>query len=562
MSLNIIPKIRDTSNASQSSRASFSGLDQDTQRESSKRLGGMALIYSIGYLLANGPTVAFHFADVSVINIVATLFSIVFGLVVFWICKRGQLPMRWFPTFAIGFEVLAVLGIVVAAWGWEQDLDRRMQKLGDVLGFTSDNFLSDLIGVLDTNHINLIPGTDVSWIGVVIILFPMIVPLSPRRTFLSSFLSATAAIGLLILSPAVNGVPESIAPWINGFVFDIGVSTFICAILATVASRTVYRLARDLSKERRMGSYQLVEKIGEGGMGEVWKAKHRLLARPAAIKLIRPEMLGAGDYAVSEAAKSRFEREAQATADLQSPHTIELYDFGVTNDTTFYFVMEFLNGLDLRSLVERHGPIPPARAVYLLSQVCHSLDDAHASGLVHRDVKPANIFVCRRGSDFDFVKVLDFGMVKRASNADLTDVQLTQEGGAAGTPAFMAPESVEQAGDADARVDIYALGCVGYWLLTGQLVFEGETPIALLIKHAREEAPAPSSRTEIEIPALFDEIILDCLAKDPDKRPQTARELKCRLDECAKVSGLWDSHQAEEWWAMHAPEHAPGRAKE
>ncbi len=307
-----------------------------------------------------------------------------------------------------------------------------------------------------------------------------------------------------------------------------------------------------------MGSYQLVEKIGEGGIGEVWKAKHRMLARPAAIKLIRPEMLGAGDEAVSETAKMRFEREAQATAELQSPHTIELYDFGVTQENTFYYVMEYLSGLDLRSLVDKHGPLPSGRAIHLLDQACHSLEDAHAVGLVHRDIKPANIFVCRRGCDFDFVKVLDFGMVKRSGDSDGEDVQLTREGTAAGTPAYMAPEVVEQGGEVDERADIYALGCVAFWLLTGRLVFEGDTAMAILIKHVKEDAPAPSSCTEIEVPAALDALVLACLAKDPAQRPPSVRELKRGLAECASTAGSWDAEAARRWWTIHAPELSAG----
>ncbi|MBZ0269837.1 serine/threonine protein kinase [bacterium] len=560
MNASIIPRKRESTRASQpSSPAGFAGLDHDTQRESTRRLGGLALIYSIGYFLANGISVATDRAGTTTPELVATTLSILFGLSTFAICRFGHLPARWFPTFAIGFEVLAVLGIVSAGWGWEHAEARSMQGFAEVLGFTGDGFLTDFVGVLEANGINPLGEGHLSWVGIVIVLFPMIVPLPPGRILLGSFLAATASALLMVLSPAVNGVPQAVAPFLPSLMIGTIVPVYICAILATLASRTVYRMARDLSKERRMGSYQLVEKIGEGGIGEVWKAKHRLLARPAAIKLIRPGMLGSNDETISETAKKRFEREAQATAELQSPHTIELYDFGITDEDTFYYVMEFLNGFDLRSLVEKHGPLPPARVIHLLGQACHSLEDAHSVGFVHRDIKPANIFVCRRGPDFDFVKVLDFGMVKRSTEVHDGDAQLTTEGLTAGTPAYMAPEAVDRSGTVDERTDIYGLGCVAYWLLTGQLVFEGETPMAMLIQHVKDEAPPPSTRTEIEIPAVLDRVVLDCLAKNPGRRPQTVRELKARLDECALATGTWDRELAERWWTIHAPGDAPAR---
>jgi serine/threonine-protein kinase len=335
---------------------------------------------------------------------------------------------------------------------------------------------------------------------------------------------------------------------------DVMVPLFICVGLATYGSRIVFRLTRDLSKAQELGSYRLVERIGAGGMGEVWRAEHRMLVRPAAIKLIRPDALGARDREDTETALRRFEREAQATAALQSPNTVEIYDFGMTDEGTFYYVMELLNGMDLKSLVATHGPVPPGRAVFLLRQICHSLWDAHAGGLVHRDIKPANIFACRKGPDYDFVKVLDFGLVKEVGGAVDPRVQLTMEGVTSGTPGFMAPEEIAFAEPKiDARADIYSVGCVAYWLLTGQLVFEAETPTAMLLRHVRDNPVPPSKRSEFEIPPELDRIVLDCLEKAPEKRPQTAKELSDRLVQCASRAGDWTPAQAQAWWALHAP---------
>jgi serine/threonine-protein kinase len=286
-------------------------------------------------------------------------------------------------------------------------------------------------------------------------------------------------------------------------------------------------------------------------MGEVWRARHRMLARPAAIKLIRPSLADDGAAGVSGEAMRRFEREAQAIARLRSPHTVELFDFGVAADGVFYYVMELLEGLDADTLLRRYGPTPPDRAIYLLRQVCHSLSEAESCGLVHRDIKPANIFLCRYGEEYDFVKVLDFGIVKGSRESPQTDVVKTAENSVQGTPAFMAPEQAVGA-EVDSRADIYATGCVAYWLLTGQFVFTAETPMGLLMQHVQAEPVPPSLRTEQPIPAALDQLVLSCLAKDPAARPQSARELSGRLAGLER-DGSWTQDRARRWWAEHQP---------
>jgi serine/threonine-protein kinase len=326
--------------------------------------------------------------------------------------------------------------------------------------------------------------------------------------------------------------------------------TFAVAF-AYVGSRVIYGLGREVARARAMGSYQLEERLGEGGMGEVWRAQHRLLARTAAVKLIRPA-LGAA-VGVSDQARHRFEREAQAIARLRSPHTVDLFDFGVADDGAFYYAMELLEGLDADALVRRFGPVPAERAVFLLRQVCHSLSEAESCGLVHRDIKPSNIFLCRYGEDLDFVKVLDFGIVK-TSQGD-TDTALTAENTIHGTPAFMAPEQALGGADVDGRADIYSLGCVAYWLLTGSHVFEAATPTAMLMQHIQTAPAAPSSRSELPIPPALDALVLACLAKDPAGRPQTARELSRRLSE-VDGAGAWTEERRRDWWEKHQPARA------
>ena len=324
-------------------------------------------------------------------------------------------------------------------------------------------------------------------------------------------------------------------------VFGVGISITASSIIGSLRSEVI--------EAKQMGQYRLTESIGQGGMGEVWRAEHALLARPAAIKLIRPEVLDPDDPVKAESMIRRFEREAQNTANLRSVHTIELYDFGITESGTLYYVMELLDGIDLESLVNRHGPLSPARARYLLKQVCDSLAEAHEEGLVHRDVKPANVLACRLGGEYDFAKVLDFGLAKqRQHDASEQDAKLTREGMVIGTPAYMPPETVTQ-GISDARSDIYALGCVMYWMLTGQLVFEGSHAMSMVVRHVQDAPEPPSKHSEIVIPAAFDEIVLACLAKSPDERPQSAVDIKRMLVDL-DLEETWSEIDAKEWWAQ------------
>src|SRR5262245_6200321 len=285
-------------------------------------------------------------------------------------------------------------------------------------------------------------------------------------------------------------------------------------------------------------------------MGEVWRAEHHLLARPAAIKLVRPEFVGTSDGGRHGKLQERLGREAQATALMRSPHTIEIYDFGVANDGTFYYVMELLDGFDLETLVKQFGPIPADRAIKLLIQVCHSLSEAHWQRLIHRDIKPANVYVCRYGREVDFVKVLDFGMVKSQREGDDAETQLTGPDAVCGTPAFMAPEQVLGNRLVDGRTDLYAVGCLAYWLVTGRLVCTGQTTMEVLMQHTQAVPLPPSVRTEMEVPSALDDIVLACLAKDPDNRPSSADTLSEALASIATGSP-WTTSRAREWWDLH-----------
>jgi serine/threonine-protein kinase len=383
----------------------------------------------------------------------------------------------------------------------------------------------------------------VSWVCLWIALFPLVVPTTPGRTLSAAMTSATMGLIAIYLAVAM-GVPR---PSFSLTIYLIA-PNFGAAGLAVLFSRVIYRLGTDARRARELGSYQLVELLGRGGMGEVWRAKHRMLARPAAIKLVTPEALG-GKNKDELSVLKRFEREARATAMLSSLNTIHIYDFGRTADGTLYYVMELLDGVDLETLVEQTGPLPPERVVFLLRQVCASLAEAHSSGLIHRDIKPANIYVCRLGDRHDCVKVLDFGIVAIRDDAEgaTAATRLTGENAIAGTPAYMAPETVTDADKVDHRVDIYALGCVAYWLVTGELVFDGETAVKIIFGHMEETPVPPQERMGSSLPDGLQELILDCLAKSPNDRPSSAAEIADRLDAIV-LADPWTEARAKKWW--------------
>ena len=381
----------------------------------------------------------------------------------------------------------------------------------------------------------------------------VLIPSTARRTFALSWLAATPllAVSYFFQDPpplaTFSATFTQLLLTLNAFLWMV-----ISVSLSTVTSQTIYGLRQQLREAAEVGQYVLEEKIGSGGMGEVWRARHRMLIRPAAVKLVQGPALGSRPDRDPELRLRRFEREARATAGLKSPHTVQLYDFGVTADGTLYYVMELLDGMDLETLVGRFGPVPAERAIHLLLQVCASLEDAHENGLVHRDIKPANLVVSHVGTEWDFVKVLDFGLVKLEGVRQSEESrQLTDERNVSGTPGYIAPESLLGTAT-DHRVDIYSLGCVAYWLVTGKLVFEGPSAISVMSDHLHSLPPPPSSRTTEPLPPPFEALILDCLAKDPERRPASAAELRRRLRE-ASPGAHWTPERAEEWWTLHAP---------
>ena len=385
------------------------------------------------------------------------------------------------------------------------------------------------------------PALGISAVGPWILIVGSLVPRRPHRALMAALAAATS----WPLAYAINGA--------RGMAIDQSdvwllwpLLNYAMAGIAYFSSPAIEGVGVPAEGSDDLGGYHLESRIGEGGMGEVWKASHKLLARTAAVKIIRPEVVEEESRAADLAA-ARFKREANVIARLQSPHTVFLYDFGVAKDGRFYYVMELLEGISLQALVTDAGPLPPGRAVHVLSQMCESLHEAHERGLVHRDLKPSNIMVCQVAFKFDVVKVLDFGLAKTMTDTGMT--QLTMSGTTTGTPGYMAPEIALAEESIDGRADIYALGCVAYFLLTGTTVFDDENPTRMALQHVQQAPDPPSMRTGEAIPLALESLVMQCLEKRPENRPPSMAAVAEQLAQ----SGVepWTSADAAAWWQAH-----------
>jgi serine/threonine-protein kinase len=394
---------------------------------------------------------------------------------------------------------------------------------------------------------SLAAGSKDAVIGTTIVLFTyvLLIPAPQRRAWrsiaaIAAFPVATELL-LFLVHPDVFRLARRVAT-----VQRVGETVSLLLIAAILAGygaylvQTMHVRARDA---RQFNQYRLRDEIGTGGMGEVYLAEHRLLKRPCAIKVIRPER------ARDPRSLERFEREVRATAWLSDPNILEVYDYGRTADGTFFCAVEYLHGLDLDVLVGRHGPLPPGRVIYLLGQACEALAEAHAAGLIHRDLKPANIFAARRGRRYDFVKLLDFGLVEIV--AARHEASPGGEATVVGTPQYMAPEQITGDRPVDRRCDLYALGGVAYTLLTGRPPFPRSTPAQTLMAHLHDPVEPPS-RHRPDIPPDLDAVVLRCLAKDPDGRFPSAETLGTALAACTSAAG-WDARKAASWWEQFEP---------
>jgi eukaryotic-like serine/threonine-protein kinase len=355
------------------------------------------------------------------------------------------------------------------------------------------------------------------------------VPSTPSRTF---WLSAVAMLPLLFTTAVATGGHAAAL---------LNVASWCCVSVATATagSRVIFGLRVEAARVKRLGQYTLEEKVGAGGMGVVYRASHAMLRRPTAIKLLPPERAG-------EANLVRFEREVQMTAQLSHPNTVAIYDYGRTPEGVFYYAMEYLDGINLEDLVRVHGPVPPGRAIAILEQVCGALAEAHARGLVHRDIKPANIILTERGGEPDVAKVVDFGLVKPFATGG-GDLTMSASNMLTGTPLYMSPEAMTSPDANDPRSDLYAVGAVAYFLVTGQPVFEGGSVAEIIGHHLHTEPVPPSKRSSQKIPPDLDAVILRCLRKRAEDRPRDARALREELQRC-RIAQPWTTAEAAAWW--------------
>jgi hypothetical protein len=495
-------------------------LPDDLMREASRRLGILSLLAAVLWVVAPAldhlvirattPPGDMRWTRLDPTDLIAAVSALLSVGLYFYTRKSDRSP-KFILDLGLFYMVLTALALgLISHWGgWPKNMP-------------------------------MVPL--ISWIGVVVLMFAAIVPNSPTKTLVAGLIAVS-------MNPLAMLIAKSRGVWTGpvSHVLVMHYTDYLLVGVAVVISHVVTRLGHQVTKEREMGSYQLGALLGRGGMGEVYRATHRMLARPSAIKLIRPETIGGGDGEGAKVAAKRFRREAEAAANLRSPHTVELYDFGVTSDGILYFVMEFLEGMDLESLVRSKGPLPAARAIHILRQVCESLEEAHACGLVHRDIKPANIHIGRLGLRQDFVKVLDFGLVKSVADMSPEHSLATAQGLAIGTPAYMPPEAA-LGKTIDGRADLYALGCVAYYLLTGHLVFESANAMQMVARHLHDQPVPPSERTELPVPPELERLVLACLAKNPDDRPRSAADLGDALG--AIPVEPWSEEQAMEWWSL------------
>ncbi len=372
-----------------------------------------------------------------------------------------------------------------------------------------------------------------AWL-IVFSLRALLVPSPGKRTLL---VTLTAFLPGMVCGPLAAWLRPQEFVSAPSLIFLVAAWGTAAVAFSTVASSTLWGLRKQVRDARRLGQYTLLERLGSGAMGVVYLARHAMLRRPTAIKLLSVEAGGT--------ALERFEREVQFASELTHPNTISIYDYGRTADGVFYYAMEYLDGVDLEGLLALDGPQPPARVIHLLRQVCGALEEAHGRGLLHRDIKPANVFLCRRRGAPDLVKVLDYGLVKDL--ADGANAAGSRAEGLTGTPHYLSPESISEPASVDARGDLYAVGALAYALLTGAPPFEGRTAVEVCAHHLHSTPLPPSRRIGRDLPADLEAVVMRCLQKQPEERFASAHALRGALEACADARG-WTEADADAWW--------------
>ena len=482
---------------------------------------------------------------------VTLLLLLVFGMMLVWaLINQGADSfgtVRVLRNVAVVRLVIlgAILAILSARQSFNQDILRAVEySLFGVLTllWIFTRYESVLLGANAGNVPELLLDGRTSMIGLflLMVVHGIFIPHRWHETARVVLTMALAPALVLVLFEARHpGLTQQVAELMSlRYVSTNILIVLVGAVLATYASHVLNSLRKEVHDAKRYGQYQLVSKLGSGGMGDVFLAEHVLMKRPCALKLIHSEA------AADPTALARFEREVKTTAGLTHPHTIEIYDYGHTDDGTFYYVMEYLPGLSLEQLLAEYGPLPAGRVIYLLRQACSALAEAHAAGLIHRDLKPGNLYISERGGLCDFVKILDFGLVKPVH--DPRAAQLTADHVISGTPWYMAPEQALGNPELDARSDLYALGAIAYHMLSGQPPFQDENPMAVMIAHASQEVP-PIADHRSDIPVDLQQVVLRCLQKSPADRYADAKELEQAFAACS-AAGEWDARKATVWW--------------
>lgn len=451
--------------------------------------------------------------------------------------------LRTGAQMLLGFHVFHVtmLGLTtLVLWRRCQQLSLRQLRLAElaIFGWTALFFLrvqhfNTLYCATELGHV---PSSAGMWY-VLLFTYAIFIPNNWRRAaVVMAFLAAAPVAWTIVDMACFSAVAQ--APHAFEHLRTMTLMMLVGYGSGVYGTHMIGTLRREAYEARQLGQYRLRHLIGAGGMGEVYLAEHQLLKRPCAIKVIRP---GKAD---DPKVLARFEREVRATAGLSHWNTVEIFDYGRTEDGTFYYVMEYLPGFSLSELVERYGSLPAARVIYLLRQTCDALREAHAAGLIHRDIKPGNIFAAQRGGVYDVAKLLDFGLAKPLMSTE--SLQLTQEGAITGSPLYMSPEQALGEVEPDARGDIYSLGAVAYFLLTGRPPFDGDKPMKVLLAHARDEV-TPPTHLRSDIPDDLEQVVLRCLSKRPEDRYQNVNSLSQALADCA-VAADWSREHAARWW--------------
>jgi hypothetical protein len=512
-----------------------------------RRVGVLGKVLTIVWLVGNLASASIYIAmgwwrEYFTVGTALYWLALLICLAVWMICRRGEHSRR----FVRLVESASMMGSATAV----SLMGRHIAP--QALELTAEGAGFDL-ATLEPEAFTLMAGLQLEQILVALmlglafgyVLRAALVPSTVRRTVWITVLAIVPLFALYVFDWIPLAVDRSLRESIGTYqtvslVINVLIWWTLVTIVCVSISRIIHNLRREIRQAMQLGQYTLERKLGEGGMGMVYCASHAMMRRPTAVKLLPLEKAG-------EASLARFEREVQQTARLTHPNTITIYDYGRTPDGVFYYAMELLDGATLEAVIERDGPQPPGRVLRVMDMVAGGLAEAHEIGIIHRDIKPANIFLCRQGGELDIAKVLDFGLVKVVEGPE--DTNLTHDGVVSGTPQYLAPEALTDPGTVDARSDLYALGAVGYFLLTGEQVFTGNI-VEICGHHMHTEPTPPSVRLGRQLPAELEALVMQCLAKKPEERPQSAAEIRERLAACRDIP-RWSQADARGWWQAH-----------